>query len=398
MKYIYYFIFIVLLSHLFGIFGWIYSIGPRVLDVVAFSFVLFAIVNIHKIVKTKDSFKRLVLYLSLSLLLTVFLKLFFSKDSIQVEVQYTIVMSFTFISYYFLQQKRFSEKSIIWMITVFSLIVLFLQIYQNINREFMLFGFMESDEGDITVGKRNNMLRLYIANALMIMFPMYYYWGQLLKRFTISSLFFFLAFLSSMYFFLTRQLIVATILTIIFSLFIDKGKKRKWIAILLIIAGTVLIVIYFDDLFGEFLYETEHNTYSTDIRIQAVPYFLKYIFSDPIRLLWGNGHEQSILNYGMNRGWVSVDLGLIGDAFHYGIIWPIVYLLTSYKILFVYKEKIPLYIRLYVISTLIHCLMIAPYNIPEKALIWSFVLYISSLYLDKKRGYLTIDIKTNRIG
>ena len=101
-------------------------------------------------------------------------------------------------------------------------------------------------------------------------------------------------------------------------------------------------------------------------------------------LLFGNGFPKDLKIWQENYRLFVSDIGIVGQWFTHGIFWVLAYFTSIYKILWKYKNSIPLYIKLFVLSGLVHCPMVASFGGASTLLTWLSVLYISSLYINQK--------------
>jgi hypothetical protein len=286
-------------------------------------------------------------------------------------------MAMTFSSLYFLAKNKVTERQCLWLLVVFGSISFILQVYQLMHLDNCIFGF--NTEGGS--GTRNDIARLFIGSPLYAMFLVYFSWTNVircngLKK--IISIIGFVAFLISIYLYLTRQCIVAVCITIIASIFMQKNNRMKMVTLLLCCVLFIFLYNYSEKLFGDFIYMTQNDTYSTDIRKKAYPFFISRIFSDPIRLFVGHGHIEEISKIGVAKGLWADDIGIIGDMYYYGVLWGIAYfwmLTRTWK----NRKFLPLYLKMYVFSTLIHSPMISAYANGLMAFLWTIVVYISML-------------------
>lgn len=373
------FVFLIFLSNFWNIAGWIYTKGPIALDCLAFFFMVFAFYNRRSVetICKGSPYRKLVNYLCLSPFVMTFVKIIFTGEPFQTEVQASLVMCMTFSMFYYLSKKRITERQCICLMLAFGIITFLLQVYQLNHLDNRLFGFNE--EGGS--GTRNDMARLAIGAPLHSVFLLYFFWSNLIKAKGVLRLWLFVGFSMfavSLYLYLTRQYLVAVLVTIVVSVLIQNNMRLKIAAIVLCCVIAIGLYNYYEVLFGDLIYISQHDTYSTDIRQKAYPYFINLIFSDPIRAIIGHGHIASISNIGVTKGLWAIDIGIIGDMYHYGILWGVAYfwmLIKTWK----NRKVLPLYIKLYVLSTLIHSPMTSAYVYGPTAFIWTIVIYISML-------------------
>lgn len=380
-KYFIPFAYLVLLSHFWGISGWVMSRGPLATDCMGLFFVFYAF--FHKTHEKYNTISKqithLIYYLGIAPFFAVFLKMFFCSDSFYIEIQQSLVMAMTFFSYFYLKKNKFTEKECLTILFVFGIISFLVQFYQLTHLDNRLFGF--NTEGGS--GARNGIARLTIGCSLISMFLIYFCWTKILERKkTILNIIGFVVFLISVYLSLTRQYLVAVLATLLFSILIQKNKKMKIYAY---ICGTFLFYIlylYSDAIFGDLFYITKNETESTDIRLRAYPFFITHIFSDPLRLFFGHAHPSDMMKVGLTRGLWAIDLGVIGEMYHYGILWGAAYFWVLYKI-WKYKKCLPFYIKMYAFSTFVHSPMVGAYVSGITAFMWVIFLYLTQLHICK---------------
>lgn len=147
----------------------------------------------------------------------------------------------------------------------------------------------------------------------------------------------------------------------------------------------IILFYYSDILFGALIEQTKEEANEENIRLLAFGFYWNKIIENPLTFILGSGHPES-LNLWQNelKLWTS-DIGIIGSMFHYGLLWIILYFYIIYTILKKYAKSIPLYIKLYILGTFINSILIFPYRDAKEYLIITIILYISSIYILKKK-------------
>lgn len=373
----------VLASHVFNMVGWTKTNIPLYHDFVGLFFFLFYLLKYRKIQKQRDIFEKLIKFLWIWPLITLLVKQIFTNEPISIEMQALITMTFAVTSYYFMSYYKISEKLVLLIVIIIAITTFSIQIIQQYIAPYPMFGI--DSEGELGA-VRNNLYRYSLPTFCFVSFALFYYYERLNRKFSLLNLMLLGIMAASLYFSLTRQLMISALVTIALSyISVNSSKMKRNIGIVLCIAFFFLYQ-YFDVLFGDLVNLSRTDTYSTDIRQEAIPFILEKSFDNPLQFIFGHGHPQVIYDWGEKDGIWTVDVGIIGELYSYGIVWVIVYFVTTYKILFTYRKKIPLYIRLFVIDCIVHSLMIGPYNNPIKCIAWVFMLYICSLYLDKDKS------------
>ena len=378
-------IYVILLSHIFNIAGWNFSKGPIILDIYSLLFALFSLFGYVNTLASnrRDIFVPLFFFLTFSPFLTILIKQFYTYESIHPEIQQTFIMSLAFFTYFFIKGCRLSEKECIAILFCFSLCTFFIQSWQLLNPLDRVFGYNE-DGGS---GNRNGISRLYIGSPLVMMFMAYYCWQRIIVLTLKSKIIYillFAIFIISIYLTLTRQLLVATFLTLFISIFLFKKTNTKISVIFFLLMMVGVGVFYYQELFADLVNLSETDSYSTEIRMEALPFFIREIFADPFLFLFGHGHTEEMVRISNQKGYWAVDLGIIGEVYHYGILWGAAYFWVLF-IFFKKRKKLPLYIKLFALSSFIHSPMIASYVTGLNAFLWSTCIYIAFLHINNSK-------------
>ena len=294
--------------------------------------------------------------------------------------------SHAFILYYFLLHfYGIKEKIIIAILTILVLIILFIQLVQQFTFPIAPFGInIQAETTNNLIEIRNGLFRFRIETACFAMLLVFFCWGQLLKKIRLWAIILFVLSLTSIYLFLTRQIIITVLFSIFLSAFLVKNRRLKiWTMCLL----AVLCVIFYNwgDLFFEELIESSRDETDNDnVRIHSAFFFIDKILANPISFFLGNGSPKEAVNWGLKEGfWIS-DVGFIGECFIYGFFYIAVYPIILWKV-YKYRNCVPLYIKMYIISTFLISVMIFPYRTRVEFMIWSMVLYICDLHINNSK-------------
>lgn len=296
----------------------------------------------------------------------------------------TILSTFGFLAYYVLNYKNISERRIINTFFIIGIFLFFIQIYQQVFPQKAMFGIYSEEESllnnyEIT-GTRNGILRYGLAANCVILVCMYYSWGKMIENFTFKRLVFFLIFFISMYLTLTRQIVFASIASLLCTYVIEKKtnkSKRKFLSLVTFLLFVVTIGLNFQSLFGELIERTESDLTVDNIRYASFVYYGEKIFTNPLTFLIGNGFISYAASKELNLD--PSDIGFVGQAYFYGILWIILWIYTIYLILYRYRKFAPLYVKLYVIGTTIQSVGIFPYRSAGECLVWATMLYLVNL-------------------
>lgn len=368
-------LFVLLESHLLNYRYWSSFFSLEFLRILPVVFLFFYMLKRLSFLKKKDVEKKYVFALSFFPLITIVLKLFYDGSS---GITISSCMSLSFLVYFVFSYYDIDEKTILRFFSVIAIITALIQIFQQFFPEQAYF------HSGVGHGVRNGLHRFFVGNNKIQIFCMLLFWTKLIKKVTIPDIFGFLLCFASMYLYLTRQIMVASIATMAISFLFVDNKKAKIYGFCITLAIGVVLFVYSEVLFKNFIDMTSENTYSSDIRMEGVSFFLKQTMDNPVQFVFGHGYTRKEELW-MSNGFYASDIGFVGEMFHYGIVWIVLYFLMLYKHLFVFRKKIPHYITLYFIATGLISIMIFPYRNAVDAVLWSSILYISSLYINKKR-------------
>lgn len=315
-----------------------------------------------------------------------FLKPLHAEGSIDYEIGTCFDYVTVFVFFFFFYKCKFSERYIVRLIVAFGIATFLVQVYQQLNPRMLMFGvdFSALENTDDLAFVRNGLYRFRIGSSAIQMFCLLYYWDRLLRKLTFLNVLMVLVFSVSIYLYLTRQVLIAGVgaMGIMFLREI-KLKKSIW-PICVAVLVFFLLLHFWDALFSDFIADYKEDSYTTDIRQEAVEFVLPKIFENPITILFGHGHQLVERTSWNARGYYMSDIGFFGQAYYYGIIWVIVLYTLCYKILFK-SPMIPLYIKMFVLCWCITSPMIYPFTNKPTVFVWTCVLYIVSLYKNKER-------------
>ena len=138
-----------------------------------------------------------------------------TDDLLQIA-PWTFVGAFFMIFYRF----RFSEQMILWILSLYALITVGIQIAQQIDPLFAVFGGNPDDFSDLVVAeKRNGLARFFVGCISVQMLIMCFFWSKMLKTFRIHWGILSALMVVSIYLYLTKQVLISTLLTLGVSFF-----------------------------------------------------------------------------------------------------------------------------------------------------------------------------------
>lgn len=290
--------------------------------------------------------------------------------------------------YYVLHLNQVNEKTIVAAILCTGLIMAGIMIWQQLFPDNAYFGVPTKNEimqGQV-IEKRNGLFRFRIRGIDIVMLACFFCWTQIMKKFKLKLFVEFLVFFVAVYLALTRQILFASLFVILISFYLHKGvtsKFSKYIVYAMIVGA---IVYLGDSLFGTMLKTMQENVDDSDyVRYLSYTRFWNESLTSVITFLFGNGYPFSdspyneyIFNLGM-MGLFPSDVGSIGEGYHFGYIFIITYYVMVFRLIFLYRKIIPLYVLMYVIAMCICSVMLLPVG---KMGIWAFLLYICDLHIN----------------
>lgn len=278
----------------------------------------------------------------------------------------------------FLRLRKVSSNEIISAFTAYLVLTLIIQIYQQIFISNPLFGLLYTTEGNVMSAERNDLYRFRIGIATLGEFCLCYYWSRICEKINAWAIVFFVASSVSVYLYLTRQYMVASLLTIFLSIFFIKDERVKRYSFFFIIVFSIILALNYNLFFKNLVEFTGTETYSTDIREVAYGFFFSHVFDNPIAWFTGHGHTFDEIRW-TRRGLYASDIGFVGQMYLQGVMWVLIYFYTLYKVLWRGRKRYPLYIKLFMFCTLIHSPMVFPYSALSTMYIWMIFLYLCSI-------------------
>lgn len=294
----------------------------------------------------------------------------------------------TFLFFYYFYIKRVSEKNLMQIFTHIGLFIFTIQIIQQLFPGTAVFGIKDSETNvanDIITEVRNGLYRYRISGIFFTLVCLFYYWEKICLTIKIKDTILLIIFLTSMYLFLTRQVMFSTLITLILSTFFITNRKKRISILTITTIFMIIIMVYSNSLFGELISKTQEQATNENIRVVAISFYWEKITNNPLSFLFGNGHPKEFNNWQENYGLFSSDIGFIGEMYHYGLFWIAFYFYVVYFLLIKHKNRLPLYIKLFLFSTFINSIMIFPYRNVYEYFVWTSIMYICSLYINKSK-------------
>ena len=297
--------------------------------------------------------------------------------------------------YYYCFAYKVSIRSIVKIFSVFTIIVFAIQIYdQFLSSPPFLFGGKEGEFGWV---KRGLVYRISILINIST-FVLFYYFEKLVKGVDkYTSVMFVVIGLMLTYFSCTRQVIIATIVSLLYMSFVNLKHKRT----LVILGGIVAFLIVYGDYLFESLLELSSRQAedgSLGDRNNSYAFYWDKIINDPMIFILGSGnayggaYERTMLNWTSIKEYIIVDIGHIGHFFLYGIGYIIVFFYLQYKLLIKCRKYLPHYIIAYLLFINIIGFMVAPLADMQRVCSFALIMYIADrIIVERQQGIITRD-------
>lgn len=381
------FFIIIITTNFFAYITWNKTIGGRVLKIVDLFLIFFYFQNLTKIKNAqiqhfKTEISHILWFSFFSIIGSFLLYGTNPINSLSEKLDHAFILI-----YFVLHFKQVEEKHLIKILLILSIIITLLLFIQQITFPLAPFGLKSIDEvqnpNDI-IEIRNGLIRYRIPSHTFLLFIIFFYWDKLSRHIKLITVIPLGIGLLGIYLLLTKQLIATVILTIFLSIFLIHNKKIKAVTFFLLITLCIIGYIYKDVLFSEMLDNAKEQANEDDIRVLSAKFFLNKILNNPIGFFLGHGYIPQLQQWGEKYGYWITDVGFIGETFLYGIFYLFIYIQTLWKI-YKYRYYLPLYIKMYILSTLFICIMIFPYRDNTEFITWAIILYICDLYINKSQ-------------
>lgn len=348
---------------------------------------LFLIFHFRYVYKRELPLKKTVLPIIFLPLITFLLKYSMNPYHLNSEVENTIswAMSATlfFVYYYY----GFKEKTIMNFMTYICIFGFFTQIYGNIFPNQAVFGVGNADFNQYGSRVRNEIVMFRTIAPQATIFVLYYYWEKMISKITFKNSILFVCMLCSLYLYMTRQLMLVNGMMLVLTFFLRMNKKQNsnFIFLLLVLFTIAsLILYYWNAIFGELINDYTSDTYTTDIRGLAIPFFLQQSIGNIPQFLFGHGGDVQEFSYwGELFGYYPDDVGFIGALYKYGLFFVINYFFGIFLIL-KNRKYIPNYILYFFAATFLDSIFIFPCYMLQPVFVYIVALYIASIHIFNK--------------
>ena len=377
-----------ILGNGFNLIGWSYIVQVRYYLLMGIVCIGLATLYFVQYINQPITFKYYVAFITMwpfCIVLSSFLQGGILIEEFSQILSWTYVGSFFFIFYRF----KFSEKMILWILGLYALTTVGIQLAQQIDPLFAIFGGDPEDLRDVVLAEeRNGLARFFVGSYHIQMLIMCFFWSRLLKTFRLHWAMLSALLVVSIYLYLTKQILVSTLFTLGISFFMIKERRVKILACALGIVCLVVLGIFWEDLFGELIQDSKDDNFSHAIRFEFIEYIMEYNLTDPIGVLFGHGTTKPWFAELQHRLYSPSDIGFFGESIYFGWIWALAYFYVIYRIMVTYRHKIPLYIKLFVVCSGVISIFIFPYRNRIETFNWICMIYICSLYIDERKDLL----------
>ena len=192
-----------------------------------------------------------------------------------------------FLFYYIYNIYRIEEQDICNIFTAIALCAFGIQIVQLLYPQSAVFGIY--DEGirqsrHVMVEIRNGIYRFRLETYFFTLFCLYYYWNRLLAKLTLRNIALFSVFLASTYLYLTRQIMIAVVITLMCSYLFIKNTKARVVSIMLIGILSLVLLQYSSELFKELFNRTKTELVSMNVRVISTGFYWEKICENHISI------------------------------------------------------------------------------------------------------------------
>lgn len=308
-------------------------------------------------------------------------------ESLKANIPYVYAM----VAYWFLLKYRPTEAQVLKALLIVSVATLVLQLGQQLIPQHAIFGTRESEYADVQIEVRNGIYRFRIGDGGVFAFPILFLaWVMVLRKVRLKPILTLVMMLVSIYLTLTRQVIVATLLSMFMGVILFKLRASKLVLGFMVTAVVVMLALNFDAFFGAF-FEQSTNEINDDnyIRFLSAEYFFNESLSSPLVFIFGHGRNSGSSPYDQfikslaDMGFYTSDVGLIGAAYVHGYVYMIMFYVIVYYVLVRHRHVIPPYLKMSVLAMTIYSIMIFSILSQSGVIAWAILLYLCELHIRK---------------
>lgn len=393
MKFSYFIIILLVLlfSHCFSFVGWNPTLGGQITNAVLLLLLAYFVVNVSKLPNTP--MKPFVLGLMCLPFVSIIGSSTIHGQSFT-EGFRTTMFTFSYIFFFLMYLLKVKARIILKMCIAFGAFWVAMEAVQQLTYPTIWFA-TRYDTFDNAIEIRNGVYRYNMEGrefGLILLFYSFQKYLQTPKRKFLLGI---ILGLVGIYLLATRQIMVASILCLLYGMVaLHKIKISSFLAIL-----AIVLLLYFnmDTLFGDYI-EMTQDVDEDDVRVLSYNFYgLEYNHGQFLPFLLGNGLEgdssygkeiEKLQDYGLYRA----DVGVVGMYSWYGIIY-ILLIIAFFVYIFKKHRLIDLYLKMYVLYMLVTSVMLHHFGYSTHHIMTlCIVLYlIDESILRNKRANIAIE-------
>lgn len=356
LKYLIIFLLVLLFSQGFSYIGWNQTLGGQVQKIVLLGLLAFVVLNANKAPKTPMK------PFALGMMVMPFVSILGANtvhgQSIAEGFRVTM-FSFTYLLFFVMYIMKVEQRVILKMCLAFGVFWVAMETIQQITYPTIWFA-TRYDTFDREMEIRNDVYRFNMEGrefGLLLLFFCFQKYLEFNKR---KYLYGFIAGLVGVYLLATRQIMVASVLCLLYGMFaMHKLKLTSFCAIAAIV---LIIYLNMDALFGDYI-EMTQQVDEDDIRLVSYYFYgIEYNKGEFLPFLLGNGlsgesaYGTEIANFQIT-GLYRADIGIVGMYSWYGVFY-VVLVLAFFVYIFRERKYIDLYLRMYVVYMCLTSIML----------------------------------------
>lgn len=377
--------------------NWPFGNSLFFISIILISFICFAKRKLYK----NGNFSGIVILFVILPFFSIFNSFTLFNQSIWVGIRVNLSASLVWMLYYFLHIFKVKETTILYAMLYISLFIVTVQIIQQFTYPNALFGVyseetMKAEGRNASASMRNGLWRFPIGINMYFTAPiLFFLLISFLKNHKVTILMCIVLLYVSVYMTLTRQVIFAVFLTTVYAFFLGKrsqGIQLKMWHFALLFVFILILFLFRETLFGKLIEKTQSDANEDNIRLYAMSYFWDDSLKSVFTFLFGYGRAG---NYGEfynyceklhSFGFFVTDVGAIGMIWRYGFIYVLCSYYVLYKMFYILRKIVPVYIRLFIFFTAVMSIMIFPFGAHHiMTMIWPLLLYICDLHIYKSQ-------------
>lgn len=318
--------------------------------------------------------------------------LFHNQDIFSTIITTTLMLLYVF--YFFLHAEDIPPEFLVKCLCCFAVIWFIIEVVEQ-NSSIILFT-QRMPEGDNEFEIRNDFLRVDVAGWQFGCFLLFYSFQKFIQEKKTLFVVLLMIGFGGIYLTLTRQLIASVVLSVCIGFVL--ARKINVYIILAFILIVVLFTFYSDVLFDEFINNSKSDVQSNDYtRYRSYELFgLTYNGLNLITILFGNGVTTPNTDYAREIAFIATgknlfitDVGFVGVYFTYGLLFIFV-TFRFFRIIYKNRKKIPLYIKLCTLQTLMTYVMMPNFMSMESIVYICLLMYLTDKSLSTPKLYAKV--------